>query len=360
MNLNPVRVLLVNDSLDPRRLVLRAFEAEPGVEVASLPVNGRETLGDIEARRPDVLVLDVDMTTPDALGILEQARKRWPALPVIVYSSETARGTTAALDALTSGANDYATKPPLSGADPEALEEIRSSLVPLVRTWGIFGRRQQNAKGAAVPAATTRGPRSVEQAPAAVVVIGASTGGPDALATVIPALPADLPVSIFLVQHMPSSFTKRMAERLDQASLISVLEAEAGAVVKRGHLYVSRGGQHLVLRQRGASVIVDYDDGPPENSCRPSVDVLFRSAVSVYKQAVLGVVLTGMGRDGLAGATDIRSAGGCVLVQDEASSVVWGMPGAIAHAGQASQVIPLEHLAKSIVGRVMARPRVTT
>ncbi|MHB1497180.1 MAG: chemotaxis-specific protein-glutamate methyltransferase CheB [Acidimicrobiales bacterium] len=185
--------------------------------------------------------------------------------------------------------------------------------------------------------------------PASAVVIGCSTGGPNALAEAIPAIPADFPVPVLLVQHMPPTFTRMLAERLDSQSKLHVEEARAGTPVQPGSLYVAQGGTHMIVRKRGHSVFIELDDGPPENFCRPSVDVLFRSAAAIWGRATLGVVLTGMGQDGLAGARAITAAGGDVIAQDELSSVVWGMPGAVAKAGLASEVVPLSEVANSIL-----------
>ena len=185
--------------------------------------------------------------------------------------------------------------------------------------------------------------------PVSAVVIGSSTGGPNALAEAIPAIPADFPVPVLLVQHMPPTFTRMLAERLDSQSKLHVEEARAGIPAQPGVLYVAQGGTHMIVRKRGHSVFIELDDGPPENFCKPSVDVLFRSAAAVWGRAALGVVLTGMGQDGLVGARAITAAGGEVIAQDELSSVVWGMPGAVAKAGLASEVVPLGDVASTIL-----------
>jgi two-component system chemotaxis response regulator CheB len=185
------------------------------------------------------------------------------------------------------------------------------------------------------------------------VVIGTSTGGPNALAQIVPALPADLPVPVLLVQHMPPIFTKMMAERLDKQSAISVQEVEPGVVPEPGHVYIAAGGSHMVVSRSQHEISIDLDDGPPENSCKPAVDVLFRSAAALWGSGLLAVVLTGMGQDGLVGAKAITAAGGSVIAQDEASSVVWGMPGAVVKAGLASDVVALDDVAGAIVRRVM-------
>ncbi|HWB07750.1 MAG TPA: CheB methylesterase domain-containing protein, partial [Pirellulales bacterium] len=190
-----------------------------------------------------------------------------------------------------------------------------------------------------------------------LLVIGCSTGGPNALAALIPELPADLPVPVLIVQHMPPVFTRSLSERLDAKSEIAVKEAAPGDVVDVGHAYLAPGDYHLEVQRRSLRPVLQTHQGPPENSCRPAVDVLFRSAVQVYGAGVLGVVLTGMGQDGLRGCELIREAGGQVVVQDEATSVVWGMPGFVARAGLADRILPLDQIAGEIVRRVTAERR---
>ncbi|MDP1571266.1 MAG: CheB methylesterase domain-containing protein, partial [Vicinamibacterales bacterium] len=185
-----------------------------------------------------------------------------------------------------------------------------------------------------------------------IVAIGVSTGGPNALAAVMPALPAALPVPIVIVQHMPPMFTKMLADRLDAQSAVAVVEAAEGMTLQPGTAYLAPGDFHMRLVQRGTGVVIALDQGPPENSCRPAVDVLFRSVAGLYGAQALAVVLTGMGQDGLLGAERLREAHGQVIVQDEATSVVWGMPGAVARAGLADRVLPLELIAQDVARRV--------
>jgi two-component system chemotaxis response regulator CheB len=206
---------------------------------------------------------------------------------------------------------------------------------------------------AAAPAVTTPVVRPAN-ARIDVVAIGVSTGGPNALAELLPALPSTFPVPIVIVQHMPPVFTRMLANRLDGRCAVSVIEAEGGELLLPGRIHIAAGGQHLALVRQGTSVITVANDDPPENSCRPAVDVLFRSVAGLYGTGALAVVLTGMGQDGLRGAEAIRLAGGQVLAQDEASSVVWGMPGFVARAGLADAVLPLDHLAAEIGRRVAA------
>jgi two-component system chemotaxis response regulator CheB len=209
----------------------------------------------------------------------------------------------------------------------------------------------------APPVATPPAARPAQPARVDLVTIGVSTGGPNALADLLPALPARFPVPIVIVQHMPPVFTRMLATRLDSRCAVGVEEAEGGEVLRPGHVYIAAGGQHLTLTRQGTSVVTVANDDPPENSCRPAVDVLFRSVAALYGDSALAVVLTGMGQDGLRGAEVIRVAGGQVLAQDESSSVVWGMPGFVARAGLADAVLPLDALASEISRRVaVGRP----
>jgi two-component system chemotaxis response regulator CheB len=185
-----------------------------------------------------------------------------------------------------------------------------------------------------------------------ILAVGCSTGGPNALADVIPQLPAELPVPVVIVQHMPPLFTKMLAERLDSKSKIKVVEGQAGMVLAPGAAYLAPGDYHMVLQRKGLQTVLSLNQDPPENSCRPAVDVMFRSVASLYGSTVLGVILTGMGQDGLRGCELIHEAGGQILAQDEASSVVWGMPGFVAKAGLADRVLPLSVIAQEMVRRI--------
>jgi len=363
----PVRVLLVDDSAIMRRLLMGVFETEADIEVVGTANNGRMALERVEALKPDIMILDVEMPVLDGLGTLKELRPHWPRLPVIMFSSLTERGAAATLDALALGATDYVTKPSHVSNREEAEAIVRVQLVPLVRSWGMISRTRRDGAtssqsdtaptrlsvapagsvpGTQLPLARPKPAREI--VPPQAVVVGSSTGGPNALTELIPMLPANLQVPVFIVQHMPPVFTKLLAERLDQRSSLTVVEAQPGMVAKPGQVFVAPGGVHLVVRSRSGEIVVDSDDGPPENSVKPSVDVLFRSAVEVWGGALLGVVLTGMGQDGLLGAKRIVSAGGRVVVQDEATSVVWGMPGAIAKENVASEILPLHEIGLAI------------
>jgi two-component system chemotaxis response regulator CheB len=252
------------------------------------------------------------------------------------------------------GANDYVTKPANVGSVAAAIERVREELVPKIKTFCRHLSPPAAAPAALLPprpAVRLAAPRAATSR-VELLAIGASTGGPNALAAVLPALPADFPAPIVIVQHMPPVFTRSMADRLNAQSAIGVSEAAPGEKLQAGRAYVAPGDFHMTLVRDAGGAKVRLHQGPPENSCRPAVDVLFRSAAETYRDHVLAVVLTGMGKDGLNGCQTIRDGGGQILAQDEATSVVWGMPGFVARSGLADQVLPLERMAAEIVRRV--------
>jgi two-component system chemotaxis response regulator CheB len=350
----PVRVLVVDDSIVIRRLVTDALSSDPQIEVVGIAQNGRIALDKIASLNPDAVTMDIEMPEMNGIEAVRALRRTHPRLPVVMFSTLTERGASATLDALAAGASDYVTKPSNVGSIAESQNSVREQLIPKLKA---LTARRTPAAAAAVPIPVPPAPRtSPARRPRGggfgVLAIGCSTGGPDALAAVIPALPADLSVPVVVVQHMPPVFTRLLAARLDGRSQVGVAEAVHGEPLVPGRVLIAPGGSHLVVRRAGTSVVAELTDDPPENFCRPAVDVLFRSVASVYGERVLAAVLTGMGRDGEKGAAKIRGGGGEVVVQDEATSVVWGMPGAVAMAGQADRVLPLEqigpHLASAL------------
>jgi two-component system, chemotaxis family, protein-glutamate methylesterase/glutaminase len=352
------RVLVVDDSVVVRKIVTDVLAEDPGLEVVGTAPNGRIALAKIPQLNPDLVTLDVEMPELDGVATLKAIRASYPRLPVIMFSTLTERGAAVTMEALLAGANDYVTKPANVGSVPEAMQRIRQDLIP--RIHALCGRAPATrglAPQAAPVVAAGRPDRRIggRRGPAPridAVVIGVSTGGPNALAALLPELPADLPVPVLVVQHMPPMFTRLLAERLDAHCALEVTEAVDGDEVRPGRVLIAPGDRHLVLRRRGPAVVAGLDSGPPENSCRPSADVLFRSATTVYGGHLLGLVLTGMGYDGRRGSEHLASLGARVLVQDEATSVVWGMPGAVVQSGLADEVLPLDRLAGAIVDRV--------
>ena len=355
----PVRVLVVDDSVVVRRIVGDALAQAPGIEVAGTAANGRIALAKLDQVNPDLVTLDVEMPELDGLDTLVEIRKRRPRLPVIMFSTRTERGAAITIEALSRGASDYVTKPANVGGVTAAIEAVRTELVPKIKllcprlepaTSPAPPRPLDDPGGAAAPARGTWRPSS----PPRVLTIGASTGGPNALTEVLTHLPADLPVPVVVVQHMPPLFTSLLADRLTKVSPLTVAEGVAGARLEPGRVFIAPGSHHMVVEQTGDQIRLGIHDGPPENSCRPAVDVLFRSVAEVYGAATLAVVLTGMGEDGLRGARQIHAAGGRILAQDEATSVVWGMPGAVTRAGVVDRVLPLDAVAPEIVRHVGA------
>ncbi len=359
----PIRVLVVDDAVVIRKIVTDLLKEDPAIEVVGTAANGRIALQKITQVNPDILTLDVEMPELDGLDTLRELRKTYPKLPVIMFSTLTERGAGATLEALALGASDYVTKPANIGKVTEALQRIREQLIPKIKALCGAGPTVPTPRPAPLPARSLLSPLSPlvrASAPKGtgfpeVLAIGVSTGGPNALAAIIPLFPADLPVPVVVVQHMPPMFTRLLADRLDQQSKVRVREAAGGEVLEPGVVYIAQGDYHLTVRRQGTRVVTALDQEPPENSCRPAVDVLFRSVAAVYGAGTFGVVLTGMGQDGLRGSEDIRRAGGIVFAQDEDTSVVWGMPGFVAKAGLAERIVPLPSMAAEIIRR-LTRP----
>jgi two-component system chemotaxis response regulator CheB len=275
-----------------------------------------------------------------------------------MFSTLTERGASATLDALSAGANDYVTKPANVGSVGQSMESVREQLIPRIKVLTGRPATPGPARAAAVPPPRVASPRTAPGKKPAILVIGSSTGGPEALAKVLPQLPATLPVPVLLVQHMPPVFTRQFAQRLDRLCALRVVEAADGSPLEPGVVHLAPGDHHRVVRAGARGLTTGLTQSPPENFCRPAVDPLFRTAVTAYDGAVLGVVLTGMGADGRAGAGEIRAAGGTVVVQDQATSVVWGMPGAIAQAGLADEILPLDRIPEAITRHLSGVPSV--
>lgn len=358
-----LRLLLVDDSAVVRTLLTRALASYPELEVVGSAANGAVALAKLEQLAVDAVVLDFDMPEMDGLTMLRQLRARHSRLPVIMFSTLTDRGASATLDALAAGANDYALKPTAG----ERLEDVvQQTLVPKLLAlcdWPSPGATHAalRALGATpsrlahpwtTPQAVRVQPSSRGHEAVRVIAIAASTGGPNALAELLSGLPRSLPVPILIAQHMPPVFTRSLAERLAAQSELCVLESQGGESLAPGHVYIAPGNYHLEVARSAAAVLTRLSSAPPENSCRPAADVLFRSAARVYGAGVLAIVLTGMGQDGARGAREIHAAGGRVLAQSGATCVVWGMPKAVEEAGIAEAVVPLHELAGAVMSRV--------
>jgi two-component system chemotaxis response regulator CheB len=292
--------------------------------------------------------MDVEMPEMDGLAAMAEIHRLYPRLPVIMFSTLTQRGAAQTVEALSLGAVDYVAKPANVGSVVEATIRLQGELIPKIKA---HCRPGPVPFSRALGTVQARRPGTSAGFRCTVIAIGASTGGPHALNQVVPAFPAALGVPVVIVQHMPPVFTAMMAARLNEVSQVRVHEAAEGQPVEAGHAYIAPGGKHLEVAVRGAQTVAHLHEGPPENSCRPAVDVLFRSVARVYGAGALAVVLTGMGHDGMRGSQFIREAGGRVVAQDQLSSVVWGMPGAVAEAGLADEVVTLGGMAAAILAR---------
>jgi len=342
-----LRVMIVDDAAVVRGLFARWVTAEPDLDVVSLLRTGRDAVEEIDRANPDVVVLDVEMPELDGIAALPRLLAKKRELVVIMASTVTRRNAEISLKALALGAADYIPKPS-SPQDAGSSDNFRRELIEKIRTLGQRARRQ---RGAAHPARPARPQqpiplRPMPLTPPRALLIGSSTGGPQALEGVLThcgALFARAPVLV--TQHMPATFTAILAEHLARAVKIPVREAVDGEPVVSRTVYVAPGGRHMRVVSHDGAPVIAIDDGAPINFCKPSVDPLFSSAAAVWGNKALALVLTGMGADGLAGARNVVAAGGHVIAQDEATSVVWGMPGQVAHAGLCSAVLPLSEIA---------------
>lgn len=340
------RILIVDDSAVMRGLLRSVVSADPTLEVAGTAADGVSALEAISSSRPDLILLDVEMPNLDGLATLRALRQRSRA-PVIMVSATIQRGARVTIEALASGASDYVAKPTQQADRESALRSLAQELLPKI----------QALTGSSVPVApapiSAREMLTRTQAglvSPAVVVVGVSTGGPVALEVLLSAMPPEFPLPVLLVQHMPELFTGMLVERLAQRCPIRIREGSESAPVLPGTVYLARGNWHMEV-QAGSdgSPKLHLHQGPLQSHCRPSVDVLFRSAGEFYGASTLAVVMTGMGSDGLAGCRTIFGLGGTILAQDQATSAVWGMPGAVTEAGLAQRVLPLPLIGPEIL-----------
>ncbi len=348
------RVLVVDDSVVMRRLLAEVISSDPELEVAGYAANGQIALSLLDQLSPDVITLDVEMPVMDGLATLKAVRAAGRRLPVIMFSTLTSRGAEATIDALALGASDYVAKPAGAGNYDTARERIREALVPKIKA---LCRRRVAVQAHAEPSRSRQRSlqRKLTAEPLKVVAIGCSTGGPNALAQLLPEIPPDFPVPVLIVQHMPPAFTRFLAQRLSGLCHLPVEEAEQGTVVHPGKIWVAPGGHHMVVERIEEEARIRITEDAPENSCRPSVDVLFRSLAEAFPNRALAVVLTGMGQDGLRGCEQLSTRGAEIVVQDEATSVVWGMPGFVARGGLADTILPIAEICPYVVERVAAR-----
>ncbi len=363
---HPYRLMVVDDSAVIRGLLTRSLEADPEVEVMASASNGEMALNALSRHDIEIVILDIEMPVMDGLTALPKMLAAKPGLKVIIASTLTRRGADISMKALAAGAADYLTKPGASALT--SAEEFKHELLAKVKALGQARRR---GSGAAMPAAAVGAVgalappppepqrrmmalRTAAREPPEVFAIGSSTGGPQALFRVMGALKGALKLPIFITQHMPATFTTILAEHVARASGYAAAEGVDGEPVRGGRVYVAPGDFHMTVESARGEKVVRLLKTPPENFCRPSVDPMLRSLVALYGGRVLALILTGMGHDGLEGGRGVVDAGGTLVAQDEASSVVWGMPGAVAMAGLCSAVLPLDEIGP-FIGKLAAR-----
>ena len=340
-----IRVLVVDDSLVMRSLLRMVLASEPAIELAGMAADGVSALDAIHQLKPDLILLDIEMPHMNGLEVLVELRARSSRAKVIMCSTLTRRGAAITIEALARGATDYVMKSTAQRGAADAVATLSRELLPRIKA--LFPALQHNDIHAIIPPTSD----AFHGKHAEIVVIGVSTGGPAALETLLPRLPADFPIPIVIVQHMPRFFTSLLAERLNRECALAVSEAAPAMRVQAGNVYIARGDWHLELVKHafGEGCALRLSQAGAEHYCRPSVDMLFRSAADAYRDAAIGVVLTGMGSDGLEGCKEIRNAGGRILVQDRATSAVWGMPGVVAEAGLAHRVLSLPAIAAELM-----------
>ena len=356
----PFRVMLVDDSAVIRGFFRRAMEEEPAIEVVSSVGNGQSAVDSLAKAKPEVIVLDIEMPVMDGLTALPKLLEIDPDVKIVMASTLTLANADISLRALSIGATEYIAKPTTS-AELHSTGTFKDELIDKVKALGRAKRRlpAEDPPVPGVPAkkvAVRSGPvpsgpialRKPAILPANFVAIGSSTGGPQALLKVVAGLGADFDVPVLITQHMPATFTGILADHLSKAADRDVKEAADGDLVRSGCIYVAPGDFHMTAENDGTNVVIRLNQDEPENFCRPAVDVMLRSLSELCGNRLLTVILTGMGHDGLLGAREVIDSGGTLIAQDEATSVVWGMPAAVANDGLCSAVVPLDNIAAKI------------
>jgi two-component system chemotaxis response regulator CheB len=360
--MTPIQIMVVDDSVVVRKVLTNVLSTDPDLAISGWASNGRLALAKLKTLRPDIILLDIEMPEMNGLETIPEIRKILPHTPIIMFSTLTERGAEATLDALALGASDYVTKP--SNQNMAATSEaIQRDLVPKIKALCHFPVRVQDPVASA-QSLMLRAPRAeirIHTPPARssqlkIIAIGVSTGGPDALAKLLPSFPANFPLPVVIAQHMPPIFTTLLAKRLATKCALPVQECQPGDLLGPSCVWIAPGDYHMVVEEAGLHMRLGKHQGPRENFCRPSVDVLFRSVAEHYGASSLGVILTGMGQDGWKGCEALCAAGASVIVQDEASSVVWGMPGFVARAGLAEKILPIDQIGEEIIRRVATQP----
>lgn len=362
----PLRILVVDDSALYCQLIRNVLRDIPDVEVVGIAKSGQEALDQLDQLTPDLMTLDVRMPGGDGIDVLRELKKRRSPTKAIMLSSLTANGAQVTTDSLMEGAFDFIHKPGGSdaGANRKALLGALSDKIAIFRD-SRKGRVIRQHPGPAIKppvvAKPATAPPGIRQVVAATdqsvtgceaVLIGTSTGGPVALREVLTQIPGDLPVPVLIVQHMPAQYTHSLAQRLNEASPLEVVEACDGMNLEPGWAFLAPGGRQMKVVRRGIRYKIQITDDPPENSCRPSVDYLFRSAVEVFGGKVVAVIMTGMGRDGTEGCRALKRCGAYVIAQHSDGCVVYGMPKAVIDEQLADQIVPLEQIAVAVLDRI--------
>lgn len=342
-----IKVLIVDDSIVVRHIVADVLRRDPQIEIVGQAQNGSIALSKVTELKPDIITMDIEMPVMDGIEAVRRLRAGGTRTPIIMFSTLTERGAMATLDALAAGATDYITKPSNSMSREQAMTQVSDQLIGRIKALVPRFRPAPVVAAAPVPPR-----RTASRRPVRVVAIGSSTGGPDALNTFFNALTGPLTVPAIVTQHMPPMFTAQLAARLDRLGKAEIREAADGDLLRPGLVLLAPGARHLTVRSEGTAVRARLSDGPPVNYCKPSVDVMIDSAVDTYGADILAVILTGMGADGRDACRRLVDRGGSVFAQDEASSVVWGMPGAVARAGLAEKILPVQELASQVQQKV--------
>jgi two-component system chemotaxis response regulator CheB len=347
----PTRLLIVDDSALYRQTIGNVLRDATDVDVVGIARDGHDALEKIASLDPDLLTLDVQMPDLDGIGVLREINRRRLRPKAIMVSSLTSEGAQVTTDALLEGAFDFILKP--TGADPtENRQRLRAALDEKIGAYrqSIRRRRVPGRRAPAEPDADEAPPGG---AVCRAVLVGTSTGGPPALKTVLPQLPADFPVPVLIVQHMPPKYTESLAQRLDEACPLDVSEAADGSEVVPGRVLIAPGGRQMKLARKNGAIRARITDDPQEHGCRPAVDYLFRSAIEAFDGAALGVIMTGMGRDGLRSCELLKARGGCVFAQHEDGCTVYGMPKAVIDEGIADRIVPLDGIGRAVVRHVL-------
>lgn len=344
-----IKLLIVDDSLLIRRALRECFRSDPEIEVVGVAENGLRALEQIEALHPDIVTLDIEMPEMDGLETLKNLRSQGSEIPIIMFSKYTSAGATATLEALELGASDVVAKPEAHGGKGNSCEVVKRQLSSRIRALGRRVHKFRVKEPAVCQASVVEAQPDFRPAGAVEAVgVAISTGGPTALIELVSGLSPTLEVPIFITQHMPPLFTKFLAERLTARGTLPAHEVVDGMIARPGNVYIAPGDFHLEVSRDDQSVVVNLSQSPPENSCRPSADVMLRSLASVYGPGLLSLVMTGMGHDGRRGCEVVKTLGGTVVAQDQASSLVWSMPRAVITAGIHDAIMPLSAMAQLI------------